>query len=74
MQSAKEIAEQYAVDGEVLELEQAILRHMEHHMCRAVVGERNRCAKIANNDLVDGLSAEEAAGAIREAILDPSNP
>ena len=40
----------------------------------AVAAERERCAKIANNELVDGLSAEEAAGAIREAILDPSNP
>jgi hypothetical protein len=46
--TAAEIAAEWAEDGtDARTLELEILRHMEHHVLKAVAAEREACAKIA---------------------------
>lgn len=46
-ETAEQIAALYASSVERPGLELAILRHMEHHIAKAVAVEREACAKIA---------------------------
>lgn len=72
MRTAKEIADEYGAGDVALELE--ILRHMEHHMIRAAVGELEACAKIADayndpaSEIAYGKDARAAASEIALAI------
>lgn len=66
--TAQEIA-RWACSGGVHELsiEQAILRHMEHHMQRATKAERERCCKIVWEHVTYGDAAQRTVDAIRGA-------
>jgi len=54
--TAEEIASDWVDESKVHRLELEILRHMEHHVAKAVAAEREACAKIVE-DNQEGFSS-----------------